>query len=269
MNPHRAVLLTAALLAVHSAPLAAQDSVVIIRGRAAPPPPALHSGRLVGVLPDFLTPDECQRLLRYRDGDLARAASGALASVDLASSVTPDLAHVKSELEHDYTASQWIAMRDALKYAADQTVTSVQRAFKLSTLLARPAGDPKTLGEIVETIAKGSAEQARDAVVQGKVDAYRQRVNDAAHDLDASLKKFLTEAYDLSKLTNLEQAQSEMRVLHDTRIAEIEANIAALRATSNAASRELGPINDELEAIDTTLRQSCQDTDRTTRHSTH
>jgi hypothetical protein len=231
---------------------------MIIHGGGGTTQPRANSGRPSGTLPSFLTPAECRNLLRYRDGDLARAASSALTRIDLGSSVTADLSQIRADLQHNYSVGEWLAARDAIRYAAEQTVASVRRAFKLADLLADPTGAPKTLGEVVEAMAKASASAAKDAIVSGKAAEYRDRLRGPARNLDSALKAMLTDAFDLSKVEDIERGRREMRALLDDRLPEIEWRIAALKDEAAAASREIGPINEELRAIDETLRTTCQ-----------
>ena len=265
-NARPRLLAAAATLSIGCTTVAAssagaqQDSVIWIRGSSPgsvrPTPPRETAPRRD--LPDFLTPSECDRLVRYRDGDLARIARTQVTVAEVSADAAVDLAGFRRDLERTYSVSEWIAARDAVKYVADQTVATVRAAMSLATALARPDGAPKTVGELVRDLAKKGAEEAKDAVVKGKTDEYRRRINEAAADLDAALKRFALEATNASQIQNVERGRQETRALVQTRLPEIDAAITRYRAAVRDANAQLRSVNDELAAVDATLRQACR-----------
>jgi hypothetical protein len=149
-------------------------------------------------------------------------------------------------------------MRDANVYVIKQTVASVRGAFRVAEFLATPEGEPKTLGDIVTDIATGARDAAGKAIAEGTVDEYRRRMNAAAADLNAALTRALTKAASLEDLNTLKAGQQAMRDLLATTVPDLEASIAAYRAAARDASSTVRQANDELSAIDATLRKACQ-----------
>lgn len=240
--------------------VAAQDSVVILRGATGRDAPRLtvKSGRPVGELPAFLTPDQCQRLLSYRDNDLARVHRAALGRAEVDADAAVDMQHLRDELQRNVSISDWIALRDANVYVIQQIVASVRAAFRVAEFLATPTREPKTLGDIVSDIAKGARDAAGKAIAEGTVDEYRRRMNAAAADLNAALTRALSQAANLEKLNTLKAGQQAMHELLATTVPDLDASINAYRAAARDAASTVRQANDELSAIDATLRTACQ-----------
>ena len=262
-GPWRAVRVAAALIVCFGASAvsaAAQDSVVILRGATGKDAPHLtvKSGRPVGELPAFLTPDQCQRLLSYRDNDLARVHRTALGRAEVDADAAVDMQRLRDELQRNVSISDWIALRDANVYVIQQTVASVRAAFRVAEFLATPTGEPKTLGDIVTDIAKGARDAAGKAIAEGTVDEYRRRMNAAAADLNAALTRALSQAANLEKLNTLKAGQQAMHELLATTVPDLDASINAYRAAARDAASTVRQANDELSAIDATLRTACQ-----------
>ena len=241
--------------------LPAQDSVVIIRGGEAVarnPAPAIPPASDPERLPDFLTPAECSRLLRYRDGDLARSANLALAREEVDADAATDMTALREELQRDYTTGQLLALRNSFVFVARETVDRVRDAFRLAEFLTRGDGTPKPLSDLIADLAREGGKAGSDAVVEGKVERYRQRLNEAATNLNSALQRLLAQSETVQRAGSLQAAQQELDEMRRTTLPALDTRISEYRRSVREANRELASINDELQLIDAALRKACR-----------
>jgi hypothetical protein len=257
----RFTLGTAVVVALHAAapPTHAQDSVIVLRsGRPATPAAPWRYDRPLGDLPDWLSPDDCGRLVRFRDGELFRTARGAVSRAEINAEAAADLTALRADLSRTFTITDLLGARAAVVLSIREMVEVVRDAFQLAKFLSTPTGAPKTLAEIVVAVAREGGKAGADAIVEGKVDDYRRRLTQASQDLEGTLRQLILESERISRFTDLARATNEMHELAATKLPEIERRIEAYRVAARAANRDLEGVNAELSAIDATLRRACR-----------
>jgi hypothetical protein len=253
-----AIVLAALVTATMSVALPAQDSVLYIGGgRASPAAPARPSSRTTDDLPNFLTPDQCARLLHFRDHDLADATQLAVSRLQINSAAVADFRRLRQDLEHTYTMSQVAATRDVLTETARQTIESLRTAVKTAEVLSTPSGEAKSIGQIIKTIATSGAKEALQAAATGELTGVRDRLDAASRNLDKGIQELLSQLAFVKRMNAMREGIAEMDRIMKTTLPTIDSDIALYEHAVAEARRNLASSNQELRDIDTTLRTAC------------